>query len=180
MKYWSIFILAVCLTIGSQALAEKAKYQNDTIYFDKVTAKPGEHFAVGVYLFNVDSVAGMQVPTFYRSEKIKLYCDSISFVGSRCDYFMFQDTKIPDDDQVAYFGFINTIDPKELRDPLSPGDGLVATIYFTAPEDCPDGTVPLTRGMIPHPFISFIFSVWNPIGDDLDATFEESEITIKK
>ena len=103
MKNWSIFILAVCLTIGSQALAEKAKYQNDTIYFDKVTAKPGEHFAVGVYLFNVDSVAGMQVPTFYRSEKIKLYCDSISFVGSRCDYFMFQDTKIPDDDQVAYF-----------------------------------------------------------------------------
>jgi hypothetical protein len=180
MKYLSVLILAICLIIGSQASAEKARYQTNTLYFDTVTAKPGEHFAVGVYMFNTDSLAGMQVPIFYRSDTIKLYCDSISFANSRCDYFMFKDVKIPDNDLVAYFCFINTVDPKNLKDPLPPGDGLVATIYFTAPEDCPAGTVKLTRGMIPHPFISFIFAVWNSIGDDLDANFEESEITIIK
>jgi len=180
MKYSSVLILAICLLFNAPSMAENAKYQTNTIYFDSVTAKPGEHFAVGVYLFNIDSLAGMQVPIFYRSETIKLYCDSISFAGSRCDYFMFKDPKIPEDDQVAYFGFINTIDPKQLEDPLPPGDGLVATIYFSAPEDCPAGTVKLTRGMIPHPFISFIFAVWNSIGDELDATFEEGMITIEK
>jgi hypothetical protein len=186
-----LFALIAYFVMASMALADepmnkpadKPKYTTNTVYFDKVTAKPGDHFAVKVYMFNTDTLSGCQIPIFYRSDKINLLCDSISVVGSRCDYFMFQDIKIPqtaEDDKIAYFSYIDTIDPKTFIDPLLPGDGLLATIYFTAPKDCPEGVVKLTRGMIPHPYISFIFSAWTPHGEEVNATFEESEITIKK
>jgi len=186
-----LFALIACFVMASMALADepmkkpadKPKYNTNTVYFEKVTAKPGDHFAVKVYLFNPDTLSGCQVPVFYRSDEINLLCDSISVVGSRCDYFMFQDIKIPqsaEEDKVAYFSYIDTIDPKTYINPLAPGDGLLATIYFTAPKDCPEGVVKLTRGMIPHPHISFIFSVWSPMGEEVDGTMEESEIIIKK
>jgi len=186
-----LFMLIACFAMASLALADepvskpvdKPKYNTNTVYFEKVTAKPGDHFAVKAYIFNVDTLAGCQVPIFYRSDKINLLCDSISVVGSRCDYFMFQDIKIPQsdkEDKVAYFSYIVTIDPDTYVNPLPPGDGLIATIYFTAPKDCPEGVVKLTRGMIPHPYISFIFAVWSPAGEEVDGTFEESEIIIKK
>jgi hypothetical protein len=180
----------LCLFLAGSAPAEKEKakkpkYTTNTVYLDKVTAAPGEHFGVKVYLFSTDTLAGMQVPIFFRSETIDLYCDSVSFEGSRCQYMMFEDVKIPEDEEgkqtkVVYFSFINTIDPEKYIDPLPPGEGLVATIYFTVPKDAPEGVVPLTRGMIPHPHISFIFSVWDHYGEEADGTFEENEIIIKK
>lgn len=173
----SVFILSSFL------YADDPKYDVNTVYMDKVTARPGDHFAVNIYIFNVDTLSGCQVPIFFRSDDIKLWCDSISFEGSRMSHFMFNDVKLPqteEDDQVAYFSFIATIDPDVYIDPLSPGDGLLATLYFTAPEDCPEGAVHLKRGMIPHPQISFIFAVWNPNGDEQEGELIESEITIKK
>ena len=183
MKKIVTLTLLACFLIASTALADEPKYNTNTVYFEKVTAKPGEHFAVKVFMANVDTISGCQVPTFFRSDKIDLYCDSVSIVGSRFEYFMFDDIKLPqseEDDKCVYFSFIDTIDPKVLVDPLPPGDGLAATIYFTAPKDAPEGTVKLTRGMIPHPHISFIFAVWDPLGNELDGEFIESEIIIKK
>jgi len=158
----------------------KAKYDNSTVYLEKVTAKPGEHFAVKVYLFNTDTLAGLQVPIFYRAENINLYCDSLSLLGSRCEYMMFNDVKIPEGDKIVYFSFINTIDPKQFIDPLPPGDGLLATIYFTAPKDSKEGEVKLARGMIEHPHISYTFALWDKIGGEVNSTFEDGIITIKK
>ena len=183
VKKVAILTLLVCFLASSIALAESEDYKTNTIYFDKVTAKPGEHFAVKVYLFNTDTLSGCQVPTFYRSENIDLYCDSISIIGSRCEYFMFDDIKLPqteEDDKIAYFSFIDTVNPKVYVDALPPGDGLLATMYFTAPKDAPEGSVKLTRGMIPHPHISFIFAVWDTGGNEVDGDFIESEIIIKK
>jgi len=179
VKKLVLLTTVICFLTVVFSIAQEAEFQTNTVYFEKVTVKPGEHFTVKVYMFNTDTLAGMQVPTFYRSEKIDLYCDSVSFAGSRCEYMMFSDTKIPEDDKVVYFSFINTIDPKNLIDPLPPGDGLIATIYFTAPDNGDEGAVKLTRGMIPHPHISFIFAVWDRMGDELSADFKDSEIIIK-
>lgn len=177
----SAILLFLCL--AALTYAGDQKFNTNTVYFDTVTAKPGEHFAVKAYLYNVDTLSGLQVPIFFRSETINLWCDSVSVEGSRCKYFMFDDIKLPQtekDDKVAYFSFIDTVNPKVFVNPLPPGDGLLATIYFTAPKDCPEGTVSLIRGMIPHPHISFIFSLWDPMGDEIDSEFIPSEIIIKK
>jgi len=183
VKKVAILTLLVCFLAASMTLADEPKYKTNTVYFDKVTAEPGEHFAVKVYMLNTDTLSGCQIPTFYRSENIDLYCDSISLVGSRCEYFMFNDIKLPqteEGDKVAYFQLIDTINPKVYVDALAPGDGLLATLYFTAPKDAPEGSVKLTRGMIPHPHISFIFAVWDTMGNEVDGEFVESEIIIKK
>ena len=183
MKKIALLTLLIGLMLIVSVSAEKPKFTTNTVYMDTVTAKPGEQFAVKVYLFNVDTLAGCQVPVFFRSENIDLWCDSISFVDSRMKGFAFDDIKLPmepKDDKVAYFSFINTIDPKVYVNPLPPGDGLLATLYFSAPKDCPSGTVPLTRGMIPHPHLSFIFAVWTESGDEADGEFIESDIHIKK
>ncbi|OQX91765.1 MAG: hypothetical protein B6D58_06445 [candidate division Zixibacteria bacterium 4484_95] len=211
MKKVILLAAIACLLVMGLAIGDEEKtFDTNTVYFENVTAKPGESFAVKVNIANVDTLSGMQVPIFFRSDKIKLQCDSVSFTGSRCEYFMFNDIKIPmvcekckaeydkvnappkkagicdkcggklvHNGQVVYFSLIDNVDPKLTVDPLYPGDGLVATIYFTAPKDCPKGTVKLTRGMIPHPTISYIYTVWNPLGTELDCVFKEGEIKIK-
>ncbi len=183
MRNIVLFCLFTCLFFSASALADDPKFETNTVYVDEVTAKPGDHFAVKVKVFSVDSLAGCQVPIFFRHENIDLWCDSISFADSRMEYFGFDDIKLPQtekDDKVAYFAFIATIDPDVYVDPLLPGDGLLATLFFTAPKDCPEGVVELTRGMIPHPHISFVFSMWDQNGQEVDSEFIGSKITIKK
>ena len=175
--------LIFCFMLSAFAMAGDSDFETNTVYFEKVTAKPGEHFAVKVYLANVDDLAGCQVPIFYRHEKINLWCDSISFKDSRMEYFSFNDIKLPqteDADKVAFFAYIASIDPDVYTDPLSKGDGLLATLYFTAPKDCPEGKVELKRGMIPHPHVSYVYSLWDASGNEVDSDFQESTITIKK
>jgi hypothetical protein len=181
-----IWLFSAIAVLGEESkTVTEHKFATNTVYFDSAIVKPGEQCAVKAYLFNIDTLAGMQVPIFYRSETIDLYCDSVSFVDSRCGYMMFTDIKIPENEEgkqekVVYFSFINTIDPEKYVDPLLPGEGLIATIYFTAPKDASDGVVPLTRGMIPHPQISFIFSLWDAYGDEVDADFVDSKVIVKK
>lgn len=183
MRNIILFCICACFALSSFALADDPKFETNTVYLEEVTAKPGEHFAVKVYLYNADPLAGCQVPIFFRHESINLWCDSISFVDGRMSYFGFNDVKLPqteEDDKVAYFAYIATIDPDIYIDALPAGDGLLATLYFTAPEDCPEGTVELKRGMIPHPHISYIFAAWGPSGQEADSEFRGSKITIKK
>jgi hypothetical protein len=182
----------------------------NTVWMNKVAAKPGESFALRVNITNVDTLAGAQVPIFFRSDNIKLICDSVSFAGGLCENFMFHDIKIPltcpkceakydmydnppkqpglcdkdaekliQRDQVVFFMTIDTIDPKKDITPMYPGEGLLATVYFTVPQDTPTGIVKLTRGIIPNPNVSLVFSVWNTRGDDLTGQLRESEIEIK-
>jgi hypothetical protein len=183
VKKIALLTLLVGLLLATNLLAGKPKFNTNTVYMDTVTGKPGQQVKVNVYLYNVDSLAGCQVPIFFRSDKIDLWCDSISFVDSRMKYFEFNDVKLPMDDKedkVAYFSFINTIDPKVYVDPLAPGSGLLASLYFTIPKDSPEGVVELKRGMIPHPHISFIFAVWTQDGEETDGEFIESVIRVKK
>ncbi len=182
MRNIILFCLIAVFALSASAVADDPKFDITTVYVDEVTAKPGEHFAVKVNVFNTDSLGGCQVPIFFRHEEIDLWCDSISFAGSRMEYFAFDDVKLPEtekDDKVAYFAFIATIDPDVYIDALPPGDGLLATLYFTAPKESPKGTVELKRGMIPHPHISFIFYLWDGMGNEVDSEFKGSTITIK-
>jgi hypothetical protein len=183
VKKIMLLSLLVGLLLVTNVLAGEPQFNTNTVYMDTVTAKPGEQFKVNVYLYNVDSLAGCQVPIFFRTDKDTIWCDSISFVDSRMGYFKFNDVKLPmteKDDKVAYFSFINTIDPKVYVDPLPPGNGLLATLYFTTSKNFPEGVIQLRRGMIPHPHISFIFAVWTQDGEEVDGNFIESEIRIKK
>jgi hypothetical protein len=206
-------LLAMILVMGcakKQPPPKPVLPKGNVVWTEKAVAKPGETFALKVYIATIDTLAGVQIPLFFRNDNIKLICDSVSFEGGLLEDFMFHDVKIPltcplcgakydmfdnppkepgkcdkdgselvQSDQAVFFMAIATIDPKRDVKPIYPGEGLLATVYFTVPKDSPKGVVPVTRGMIPHPTVSLVFSIWNERGDDLNGQLADGSIEIQ-
>jgi hypothetical protein len=164
---------------------EAASSAKNLCYTESVEVEKGTSFPVKVFLNNVDTLAGMQVPIYYRSEEVDLICDSISIVGSRCHDFALNTMKIEPIGKVAFFAFIAMIDPDKDVPPLYPGDGEVATLWFTAPEDANSGKVELYSGenaILPHPKIDYSFLFWTPgppVPEQKDCDYKAGYITVK-
>jgi F0F1-type ATP synthase assembly protein I len=208
-KGFVIACVMVLVLFGLSIAVEKPATKFNEVVVSKAVVKPGETVAIAVNLVNSDTLAGAQVPIFYRSETIKLICDSVSFAGGLTEKFQFHDIKIPlicekcetryinptkipgicdnekcggklvNKDQVVFFSVINITDPSKEIAPMYPGKGLLATIYFTAPKDSPKGVVKLVRGMIPDKAVDYTFSVWNTTGVDQECKFVDGAIEVK-
>jgi hypothetical protein len=166
----------------NQTAAEQTQDQGNVCYTESVMAAKGSSFPVKVFVNNIDTLAGMQVPIYYRSEDVDLKCDSVSFAGSRCEDFALNDSKIEPVGKTVYFCFINIVDASQSVQPLLPGDGLVATLWFTAPEDIKSGKVLLDSGpnaFYPHPKIDYSFLFWTPTAQQVDCTYKGGTITVK-
>ncbi len=173
-------------TYGVSFAVEKQAQENqksgNVCYTENVQAAKGSSFPVKVYVSNVDTLAGMQVPIYYRSEDVNLQCDSVTFGGSRCKDFAFNDSKIEPVGRTVYFCFIYAVDVNQVVEPLAPGDGLVATLWFTAPKDIKAGTVLLDSGpnaFYPHPKIDYSFLFWTPAAQQVECSYKGGTITIK-
>jgi hypothetical protein len=160
---------------------EAAKAGN-VCYTENVEITKGTSFPVKVFLANVDTMAGMQVPIYFRSENINIVCDSVTFLGSRCAHFGLNDYKIEPVGKTVYFAFIYMVDPSQEVAPLLPGDGLVATLWFTAPADTKSGAVALESGpnaFLPNPKIDYGYHFWTPAALEVDCAFKTGTIKIK-
>ena len=116
------------------------------------------------------------------SENVDLKCDSVTFKGSRCANFALNDFKIEPKGKTVYFAFIAQTDPSKDVPPLAPGDGLVATLWFTAPKDIKVGKVMLDSGpnaYYPHEKIDYSFLFWTPEADQVDCVYKAGYITVK-
>ena len=78
-------IFAFAAGVAAQETAVKPK--GNVCYVESVEVQKGTSFPVKVFVNNVDTLAGMQVPIYYRSEDVDLTCDSISFIDTRCKGF---------------------------------------------------------------------------------------------
>jgi len=179
-------LLIVVLVLGLWgvlAAEEKAAPKDQNVcYVESVEINKGTSFPVKVNVSNVDTLAGMQVPIYYRSEDIEIKCDSVSFIGSRCANFGLSDYKIEPVGKTVYFAFIYMVDPNQEVAPLLPGDGLVATLWFTAPDDIKSGKLALESGpnaFLPNPKIDYGYHFWTPSALEVDCSFQPAAITIK-
>jgi hypothetical protein len=178
-----LFILVIAVS-GFAQDAEKTEPGN-LCYSESVEVEKGDVFPVKVYVNNVDTLAGMQVPIYYRSEEVDILCDSISFIDSRCSNFALKWSKIEPAGKVAFFTFIAMTDPSSDIPPLYPGEGLVATLWFTAPEDGNSGKVELYSGekaFLPHPKIDYSFLFWTPgppMPEQKECAYNAGYITVK-
>ncbi|OGC89803.1 MAG: hypothetical protein A2W25_02870 [candidate division Zixibacteria bacterium RBG_16_53_22] len=182
MRKLLFFVLALG-TWGIIAAEEKevAKKAN-TCYTESVEIAKGSSFPVKVFVDNIDTLAGMQVPIYYRSEDVKVVCDSVTFQGSRCAHFGLSDYKIEPVGRTVYFAFIYMVDPNQEVAPLLPGDGLVATLWFTAPADMKAGTLTLESGpnaFLPNPRIDYGYHFWTPSALEVDCLFKGGTIKVK-
>ncbi len=175
-----VFLLGI---VGTVAAEEKQIVTKGNVcYTESVTVKPGMSFPVKVMVANVDTLAGMQVPIYFRSENVNIACDSVTFQGSRCAHFGFNDYKIEPVGKTVYFAFIYMIDPNTDIEPLLPGDGLVATLWFTAPADTKAGAIALESGpnaFLPNPKIDYGYHFWTPAALEVDCTYKAGTVKIK-
>ena len=179
-----LLVCALIFALAAGVVAQETgmKPKGNVCYTESVEVAKGTSFPVKVFVDNVDTLAGMQVPIYYRSEDVNLVCDSISFVDSRCKDFALALPLIEPVGKTAFFAFISMTDPNEEHPPLFPGDGLVATLWFTAPKDIKSGRVELYSGpnaIYPHEKIDYSYLFWTPTAEQKDCTYKPGYITVK-
>ncbi len=176
----AVFVLFLAVTIFAQE--EESEPAGNVCYTESVEVEKGTSFPVKVLVNNVDTLAGMQVPIYYRSENVDLICDSVSFVGSRCSEFALNLPLIEPVGKTAFFAFISMTDPNEEHPPLFPGDGMVATLWFRVPKDTKSGKVELYSGpnaIYPHDKIDYSYLFWTPTAEQKDCTYKPGYVTVK-
>lgn len=182
MKRIAVFILLLDLT-GMVSAQDKQDAENGNVcYTESVEVEKGTSFPVKVFVNNVDTLGIMQVPIYYRSEDVDLQCDSITFGGSRCKGFSMNYSKIEPEGKVAFFAFFYMTDPEVKIPPLYPGDGLVATLWFTAGEEINSGKVKLDSGIhafYPHEHIDYGYLFGTPRADQKECEYRPGYITVK-
>jgi hypothetical protein len=182
LQRFLVFVLLLGLWEISFAQEKQILPAGNVCYTENVEVTRGNAFGVRVFVKNADTLAGMQVPIYFRSETVNLKCDSVSFAGSRCAAFALNDSKIEPVGKTVYFAFIAVVDASQNVPPLLPGDGLVATLWFTAPKDIKPGKVKLDSGpnaFYPHEKIDYSFLFWTPAAQQVDCVYKEAYITVK-
>ncbi len=142
-----------------------------------VTVEKGASFAVDVRVNNSDTLAGMQIPIYYRSSDVALRCDSVTFDKGRCGDFTISDYKIESAKKTVYFVLINTHGK-----PLLPGQGKVASLWFTVDPNSPSGKVELFSGpdaFLPERKIEYNYLFWQPSAKQVICPYQPGYITVK-
>lgn len=182
LKKLLFVVIVLALAVTAIAQEKKSEVKGNVCYTESVEVEKGSTFPVKVFVSNVDTLAGMQVPIYYRSDEVDLICDSVSFIGSRCSEFAMELSFVEPVGKTVFFSFISMTDPNDEKPPLFPGDGLVATLWFTAPKDIKSGKVELYSGpnaIYPHDKIDYSYLFWTPIAEQKDCLYKPGYITVK-
>ncbi len=176
------YTLVVALATSAMAQNEYVATGENLCYTESIEVERGASFAVRVYVNNTDTLVGMQVPIYYRSDDMNLRCDSVTFDESRCQDFSMTFFKIEPDEKVVFFALLNMNNPEKGRAALYPGKGPVARLWFTAPEDGASGDVALESGPdahFPHDRINYGYLFWTPAAIQVKCDYSPGNITLK-
>lgn len=182
MKKVSIPFFLLGLAVIALAQEKQTEIKGNVCYTESVEATKGSSFPVKVFVNNVDTVVAFSVPIYYRSDEVDLKCDSVTFHGSRAEHFSLSFFKIEPVGKVVFFAFLWVTDPEQDVPPMPPGNGLVAEVWFTAPEKISSGKVELASGpnaFFPHEYVSYGYEFTGPTADKLDFKYMPGYITVK-
>ena len=135
-------------------------------------------FYIGVYIENTDSLGGFQIPIHTDYEQNMVTCDSISFTGGRCEGFEFLDSKIDNEKQVVYITGIHVLIGEENHQPLAPGEGEVARIYFTYEGDPTGAPLIIRQDSYQMGANKLEYRFWKPDGEEVNFRFEAAPMKI--
>ncbi len=178
------FVYTIVFFLAGPALAQDRSetIKENICYTESIRAARGTSFAVKVFVNNVDTLAGLQVPIYYRSDDVNLLSDSVTFDGSRCQGFSMSFFKIDPHKKVVFFALLNISDPEKGAPVLYPGDGLVAKLWFTAPGDSGSGDVILESGpdsFLPDDRINYGYLFWTPTAMQVKCSYSPGNITLR-
>ncbi|MCP4568286.1 MAG: T9SS type A sorting domain-containing protein [FCB group bacterium] len=110
--------------IVSMEILPNSVPEGDTVHVGSATVLPGSQFELPVYLHNITELAAMSVPLKFDPDVFT--CDSVSYVGTRIEYINLTESTI---DTAA--GRVLTGMVVFTESFLTPGDGIVARLFFT-------------------------------------------------
>jgi len=141
----------------------------DTLRVGNSTAYPGSKVCVPVYVFNDEELGGISLPLKFSSSD--LFCDSVSFVGTRASEVELKGGEIDNLSRTIKI-YIVTFSQ------ISPGDGLVANLFFKVDEGTSPQTVEIDTFSTSEPPLSLYFTYTWAV--DMFPAFVKGAITIKE
>ncbi len=114
------------LLVGSGVLADC----NDPVSYQIVPTKSVHTAVVKLYLENSEGMAGASIPLSFGSVGSDIRCEKIDFSGSRVAHFQLYPT-IDNQNKKVLIGMIRALD-ENIADVLPPGEGFIATLYFSS------------------------------------------------
>jgi len=141
----------------------------DTLRVGNLTAYPGSKVCVPVYAFNDENLGAIVVPLRFSSSDI--YCDSVSFVGTRVADVPLKGGEIDSLNRtIKIYAMTFT--------QISPGSGLVANMWFKIKDDALPQTVEIDTYSTAEPpvYLTFVYT-W---AEEMTPAFVKGGITIKE
>ena len=130
-KFTSLSILVLFLLLSSAAVSSYTPMSCDISANRSANA-----VTVKLYLENKAGMAGASLPISFASPGSDIQCNKIDFQGSRAENFQHY-TQIDNQNKKVLIGMIRALD-ENISDVLTPGEGLIATLYFTSKSSQPE------------------------------------------
>lgn len=86
-------------------------------------------WVVTAHLWNDEEIAAFDIPIKYSAGMTKLGVDSITFAGSRADYFAQKYTQVDTTGQMMHFGGLAYMGSD--KPPLAPGEGSIGRVFIS-------------------------------------------------
>lgn len=128
-RIYTIFLaIGLILTAGIVSAQSDPIGQVDTVtlYIENLSENK---WKLTAHVFNDEELAALEIPLKFTAGIAKLFVDSVSFTGSRIDFFEMKNSRVDTTSQTMKFGGIAYISPN--KPPLAAGNGEVGTVYFS-------------------------------------------------
>lgn len=126
------FIAALCLMAGFATAQVDPLGKPDTVSLFIAPVAEGK-WVISAHVWNDEELAALDIPLKYTAGMAKVMVDSVSFKGTRTEYFAQKNYQVDTAKQIMHFGGFAYMDPQ--KPPLAVGKGEVARIYFSIQSD---------------------------------------------
>jgi hypothetical protein len=156
-----------------------AQTATDSCYIGNVNSNGGHSFSIEINISNTDTLAGFQIPFSFSYGNIGITCDSVSYLGSRCQHFDCLYAKIDSTAKTVFLMGISGVNVDLDTPPLLPGSGKIATIYFSVSSVSQNVEVNIVKTRIRDQFRDFSFTFWDVRGESIQSSFATVPIKIR-
>jgi hypothetical protein len=134
----SFKLITTVVMAGLLVMAAAVSAQDDPVgKVDTVTlivdnTAPG-HWMITAQVWNDEDLAAIDIPIKYTAGVVRLGVDSISYAGTRMEFFAQKYNPIDTANQTMHFGGFAYMGPD--KPPMAPGHGDIARVYISAMGD---------------------------------------------
>lgn len=132
MKITASLIAGLLALAGTALAQEDAIGKTDTVTLVVDSPEPGK-WVISASIWNDEDLAAIDIPIKYTAGIAPLKIDSVSYAGTRMEFFAQKYNPIDTANQTMHFGGFAYMGPD--KPPMAPGSGEVARIYISAAGD---------------------------------------------